>query len=61
MAEARLVLTDALIAEALRRGKHAEREAQGGWQSEPAGHPRHRDDFRRMAGERRHVAQHKGE
>jgi ribosome maturation factor RimP len=29
MAEARLVLTDALIAEALRRGKQAEREARG--------------------------------
>lgn len=42
MAEARLVLTDALIAESLKRGKAAERAAQGK-------HRRHRDEteFRR--------------
>jgi ribosome maturation factor RimP len=61
MAEARLVLTDALIAEALRRGKQAEREARGEMQSEPAGHSRHRGHFQRMPGDRRHVAQHEGE
>jgi ribosome maturation factor RimP len=44
MADARLVLTDALVAESLRRGKAAEREARG--KARPH-HPRKSKDFRR--------------
>lgn len=44
MAEARLVLTDALVAESLRRGKAAEREARG---KAHAQHPRKSKNFRR--------------
>ena len=44
MAEARLVLTDALVAESLRRGKAAEREARG--KTHPH-HPRKSKNFRR--------------
>jgi ribosome maturation factor RimP len=60
MAEAKLVLTDALIAEALRRSKQAERGARE-QHDEPAAHRRHSPDFQRMAGERRHHAQPEGE
>jgi len=77
MADAKLVLTDALIAEALRRGKQAEREreadfapgapaAQNDNQSpaagtHPAGHSRHQNNFQRGAGKDRHHAQPEGE
>ena len=69
MAEAKLVLTDALIAEALRRGKQAERaderqrntHRQVSRTSNPARHPDHRNDFQRASGEDRHRAQHEGE
>ena len=44
MVEARLVLTDALVAESLRRGKAAEREARGKARSH---HPRKSKNFRR--------------
>jgi ribosome maturation factor RimP len=55
MAEARLVLTDALIAESLRRSKQAERQA--------AGHERGglTSNFQRASGKDRHRAQHEGE
>jgi ribosome maturation factor RimP len=66
MAEARLVLTDALIAQSLRRGKQAEREQrQAGNDNEhsnrPAGQERRHDQFQRATGERRPGAQHEGE
>ena len=60
MAEAKLVLTDALIAESLRRGKQAERAAQEQF-DQPAGQPRDHHNFRRMSGDRRHDAQPKGD
>jgi ribosome maturation factor RimP len=56
MSEAKLVLTDALIAESLRRGKDAER--RGGSNEEPAGEPRGRKNFRRAPGKHRLPAQH---
>jgi ribosome maturation factor RimP len=68
MAEARLVLTDSLVAQSLKRGKSAERELldknaerQVGDQvrdlgANPAGAPR-RNQFRRVSGEARHGAQ----
>ena len=59
MTEAKLVLTESLIAEALRRGKQAERET--GDHEEPAGNARHSKTIRRMSGDRRHHAQHQGE
>ena len=69
MAEAKLVLTDALIAESLRRGKQAEAERQ---QSAALNdnHPapensgassQHQNPFQREPGESRHRAQHEGE
>jgi ribosome maturation factor RimP len=77
MAEAKLVLTDALIAEALRRGKDAERasgeandyqpsDARPVFQArdtrrKPAGPFRHRNRFQRGPGEDRNRAQHEGE
>ena len=69
MAEAKLVLTDALITEALRRGKQTEREAQAAPNNETpveandnaAGAPRHRDNFQRTSGKARRRAQHEGE
>jgi ribosome maturation factor RimP len=70
MAEARLVLTDALIAESLRRGKAAERAPRETDDAQPihhAGHERERDHvrnnskFRRTTGKDRHAGQHKGE
>ena len=60
MAEAKLVLTDALIAEALRRSKQAERETREP-QENMAEDSRPHGNFRRMSGERRHHAQHEGE
>ena len=72
MAEARLVLTDALIAESLRRGKQAERQQQeqhfaahGSNDNAPANENRagsHRPDtIQRATGDDRHGAQHEGE
>jgi ribosome maturation factor RimP len=66
MAEARLVLTDALIAESLRRGKQAERQLHDADEQEntngnPAGMPRHPDQFRRTGGRDRRRAQHEGD
>jgi ribosome maturation factor RimP len=56
MAEAKLVLTDALIAESLRRGKQAERQslANDNQPSQP-------NPFPRTSGDSRHRAQHEGE
>jgi ribosome maturation factor RimP len=71
MAEARLDLTDQLIAESLRRGKLAEREqseadfepqapdAQNDNQRSHKG--KHRNDFQRASGKDRHRAQHEGD
>src|SRR5262245_29225167 len=77
MAEARLVLTDALIAESLRRGKAAERALHEADDTQPLHHvgqerDRERDQdrnharnnnskFRRATGKDRHAGQHKGE
>jgi ribosome maturation factor RimP len=62
MAEAKLVLTDALIAEALRRGKQAERGARNEPANEnQAGWSRHPNKFQRTPGVDRHRAQHEGE
>jgi ribosome maturation factor RimP len=63
MADAKLVLTDALIAEALRRSKSAERTGQDENNDETthlAGHSRHHKLTRGAAGRGRH-APHKGE
>jgi len=65
MAEAKLVLTDALIAEALRRSKQAER----GQHDAPIPHHAQNDNqpnnpsnpFQRLSGGPRHDAQHEGE
>ena len=56
MAEAKLVLTDALIAESLRRSKQAERQqlANDNQPSQP-------NPFPRTSGDSRHRAQHEGE
>jgi len=70
IAEARLVLTDALVAEALRRGKQAKRRRDAGdpLQARNDNHPPHRNpadenhgQFQRAPGESRHRAQHEGE
>jgi ribosome maturation factor RimP len=53
MAEARLVLTDALIAESLRRGKAAERAARG--EEHESNH------FQPAPAQKRRAAQHEGE
>jgi ribosome maturation factor RimP len=62
MAEARLVLTDALIAESLRRGKASEREARGErdtrWEQSKS---RQHSNFRRGSGHLRTTAQDEGE
>ncbi|MBX9843775.1 MAG: ribosome maturation factor RimP [Xanthobacteraceae bacterium] len=66
MAEAKLVLTDALVAEALRRGKQAERAQPAFNDNEPAS-ARHPDPshpqnpFPRGPGKHRNRAQHEGE
>jgi ribosome maturation factor RimP len=66
MAEAKLVLTDALVAESLRRGKQAEREEQMLNDNQPASarpdHPSHqRNNNPRAPGRNRNRAQHEGE
>jgi ribosome maturation factor RimP len=69
MAEAKLVLTDALIAESLRRGKQAEAERQQSAalnDNQPAAEnsaasSQHQNPFQRESGESRHRAQHEGE
>jgi ribosome maturation factor RimP len=62
IAEAKLVLTDALIAESLRRGKQAEREARDQAANEnQAGWTRNSDKLQRSSGQHRHRAQHEGE
>jgi ribosome maturation factor RimP len=77
MAEAKLVLTDALVAEALRRGKQAEREQRGAQAPDddsnehragrhpapgrPNGQSRQSDPFQRASGGSRHGAQHEGD
>ena len=65
MAEAKLILTDALIAESLRRGKQAERQMalndnQPAAESSAASTP-HQNPFPRGSGQPRHRAQHEGE
>jgi len=62
IAEAKLVLTDALIAEALRRSKQGERGARNEPANEnQAGWSRHPNKFQRAPGVDRHRAQHEGE
>jgi ribosome maturation factor RimP len=64
MAEAKLVLTDALIAEALRRSKQAERDAQARQElanDNTAGDPGREGHLGRNPGLRRHAAQNEGE
>ena len=69
MAEAKLILTDALIAESLRRGKQAETERQHNAalnDNQPApensaASSQHQNPFQREPGQSRHRAQHEGE
>jgi ribosome maturation factor RimP len=67
MAEAKLVLTDALIAESLRRGKQAEQQRQIALnENQPAAEnsaasSQHQNPFQREPGESRRRAQHEGE
>ena len=69
MAEAKLVLTDALIAEALRRGKQAERaSAQQAPRNDnqprrtkSAARPNATNHFSARPAQARHRAQHEGE
>jgi ribosome maturation factor RimP len=70
MAEARLVLTDALVAESLRRGKAAERQAREADLHAPLAQEPNRDaasasrrsiNFQPAPAQRRRVAQHEGE
>jgi ribosome maturation factor RimP len=66
MAEAKLVLTDALIAESLRRGKQAERQNPALNDNQPAAgnsaaSSQHQNPFQRESGQARHRAQHEGE
>ena len=67
MAEAKLVLTDALIAESLRRGQQAELQRQVALNdNQPAAEnsaasSQHQNPFQRETGEARHRAQHEGE
>ena len=73
MAEARLVLTDALIAESLRRGKQAERQQREGRHpsvalndNDPADRnppvpSGHQNQFQRASGDSRHRDQHEGD
>jgi ribosome maturation factor RimP len=67
MAEAKLVLTDALIAESLRRGKQAELQRQVALNdNQPAAETSaastpHQNPFQREQGQSRHRAQHEGE
>ena len=61
MAEAKLVLTDALIAEALKRGKAAERQAREAVQDNHPNHPNHSRKFMRTREKNRPSAQHEGD
>jgi ribosome maturation factor RimP len=67
MAEAKLVLTDALIAEALRRDKAAKRQLNAMTDDNPSTPPRNGADraqtrnFRPSGAKRRRAAQHEGE
>jgi ribosome maturation factor RimP len=62
MAEAKLVLTDALIAEALKRGKEAERAAQAVLQEDEEGdEPVRSGKLMRTRGKNRRAAQHEGD
>src|SRR4051794_18143790 len=62
MAEAKLVLTDALIADALKRGKAAEREAQeGSNQAAEDSHSGRSRKFMRTREKNRRSAQHEGD
>jgi ribosome maturation factor RimP len=72
MAEAKLVLTDALIAESLRRGKQAEQQRHTALNDNqpapgsPAASSQHQNPFPResgqaISGQVRHRAQHEGE
>jgi ribosome maturation factor RimP len=62
MAEAKLVLTDALIAEALKRGKSAEREAEEGEnQAVQDNQPNRSRKFMRAREKSRRSAQHEGD
>jgi ribosome maturation factor RimP len=72
MAEAKLVLTDALVTESLRRGKQAERQQREARLSSEArrvdpanenqtGWPRRSNKFQRTPGIDRHRAQHEGD
>ena len=63
MAEAKLVLTDALIAEALRRGKEAERRAQEAAeaQEDEEDQPNRSKKFMRKRQKNRRTAQHEGD
>ena len=73
MAEAKLVLNDALIAESLRRGKQAERQQREASlasdalndnqpaDNDAAGGSRHRNQFQRASGKDRTGAQHEGD
>jgi ribosome maturation factor RimP len=56
MVEARLMLTDALIAESLKRGKRAEKEQRRALNDNQA-----RNQFQRPYGKDRHGAQHEGD
>ena len=65
MAEAKLMLTDALISEALRRSKHAERELALNDNEPAAGRPNHsskpRNPVPNASGENRNRPKHEGE
>ena len=65
MAEAKLVLTDAVIAESLRRGKQAERESMLNDNEPAGGRPNHssppRNSIPRASGGNRNRVQHEGE
>jgi ribosome maturation factor RimP len=60
MAEAKIVLSDAIISESLRRGKQAER---AGRQDDTKGNGEFRRsrEFKRAPADRRRAAQHEGE
>ena len=61
MAEARLVLTDALITESLRRAKAAERTAEIAGSPHRSGNQDDQGKFRHGSGTSRPVAHHEGE
>jgi ribosome maturation factor RimP len=59
--EAKLVLTDALIAESLRRGKQAEREASQAENDNEKDETNNPNKFQRKRGKQRRSAQHEGD